>query len=168
MSNRGSQNSLKRSKWDRTFLAVGVGVALLIVAVLVALTFSGFLVRLLQGENHPLPTPAITPIVNGNLTVNAASYEYYNFSASALVEPAVQGTFNVSNGENIRVYIMSAANFAEWQNTRNANACYNSGEVSSGIISVDLPSTGDYVLVYDNTFSETAKNVTTQVDAAHF
>ena len=97
------------------------------------------------------------------------SYVNYNFSASSLVKPAVQGKFNVTSGETIRVFIMDYANFTQWHNAGgNANVVYDSGEVNNGDINVNVPSTGDYVLVYDNTFSGTPKNVTTHVEAAHF
>jgi hypothetical protein len=65
---------------------------------------------------HPVSTPAVEVIVDGNLTVNSGSYMYYNFTVfSQHVEPAVQGTFTVSGiDQKIRVYIMNSANFTNW------------------------------------------------------
>lgn len=167
MSNQPLNNRVE-SRPDRTNLAIVVLAILVIVVILVALTFSGFIPRLIQSGNLPASTPAITIIVDQNLTVKPESYVSYDFTAAALVNPAVQGTFNVTSGGTIRVLIMNAANFTEWHTAQNAITIYDSGEVNSGNFNVNVPSTEDYVLVYDNTFSDTPKNVTTQVDAAHF
>jgi hypothetical protein len=137
-----------------------LAIAVIIVAV-AAIVLAAFV---MLNEIHPVSTPKIEIIVNGNLTVNSGSYVYYNFTVfSEHVEPSVQGKFTVSGSDQkIRVYIMDSANFTDWKDTRNASTYYDSGESNSGNITATLP-VGNYDLVYDNNFSATSKNVTTQV-----
>jgi hypothetical protein len=159
MSSQTSDSQSNRHKADKMLLAIAV-IIVVITATVLAISF-------MQSEIHPYPTPALEIIVNGNLTVNASSYEYYDFTVSIHISPTVQGTFTVSSGEKIRVYIMDSANFTDWQNKRPARMYYDSGESSSGNVTATLPSGGNYVLVYDNTFSATSKKVTTQVYGWH-
>jgi hypothetical protein len=142
----------------KTALALTLIVIILVLAITVLTAF------VMLNKIHPASTPKIEIIVDGNLTVNSGSYMYYNFTVfSEHLEPTVQGTFTVSgNDQRIRVYIMDSANFTDWQDTRNASKYYDSGESNSGNITATLP-VGNYELVYDNTFSGTSKNVTTQV-----
>lgn len=98
-------------------------------------------------------TPPIWQIVNGNITVNAGSYNDYSFtipSDSSYSE--VQGTFTVSggSGNTITVYIMDSTNFANWQNGQTTSSYCNSTEAPSGTSNVNLNS-GTYFLVFDNT-----------------
>jgi hypothetical protein len=118
-------------------------------------------------EIHPVATPVVWDIVHGNLTINAGSYERYNFTVpSGASDVHVDGTFTVSggNGNTIKVYVMNNANFADWQKGSNVSMYYDSGELNSGNVAATLPSAGTYYLVYDNTFSAISKNVTTWVD----
>jgi hypothetical protein len=137
-----------------------LAIAVIIIAV-AAIVLAAFV---LLNEVHPVSTPIMEILVDGNVTVNSDSYVYYNFTVfSEHVSPTVQGTFTVSGiDQKIRVYIMDSASVTDWQDTRNASAYYDSGESSSGNITANLP-IGNYALVYDNTFSATSKNVTTQV-----
>jgi hypothetical protein len=145
---------------DKTLLAVAVAIALIVIAGLLAAFF-------IKNSINPVATPVVWDIADGNLTINAGSYECYNFTVpSGASDIKVDGTFAVSGGSGnvIKVYVMSDANFADWQNGRNVSMYYNSGEANSGVISATPPSAGTYYLVYDNTFSTISKNVTTQVD----
>jgi hypothetical protein len=156
MPSQISDSQSDRNKADKMLLAIAVIIVAIAAAVLTAFV--------MLNEIHPYSTPKIEIIVDGNLTVNSGSYVYYKFTVlSEHVAPTVQGTFTVSgNDQKIRVYIMDSANFADWQDTRNASTYYDSGESNSGNITATLP-VGNYDLVYDNNFSATSKNVTTQV-----
>lgn len=115
------------------------------------------------GQVHPVSTPFPITVVKGNITINSGSYVYYNFTLSTHVNPSVEGTFTVSGSDQkIRVYVMDCANFVDWQYARKASMYYDSGESSNGNVEANLP-LGNYYLVYDNTFSATSKNVTTEV-----
>ncbi len=139
------------------------------VAVVVVVAVVGLTIYLMQNQGHPLPTPALYDIVNGNITVNARSYQYYAFNLSndADLVPTVSGTFNVSEGETIRVYVMTTANFTLWQNQNPAQSYFDSGIVGNGTVEANLPMKGKYVLVYDNTFSATTKTVSTEVETGN-
>src|SRR3972149_6649673 len=158
MPSPNSPNSQSdRSKVNKILVALAVVTA--------AIVFVGALAVFLNQNNiRPFCTPYVGVIVDGNLTVNAGSYEYYNFTVpSGEPNSKVEGTFTVSGSNDIKVYVLDSANFADWQNGREANMYYDSGELSSGNVTAELPSSGTYFLVYDNTFSTTSKNVTTQV-----
>lgn len=165
-SQTSSTNQSNRRKANKTLLAVAVAIAVVVVA--------GLLAAFFMRENiHPLSTPIVMEIVNGNgnLTVDAGSYEHYNFTVpSSAPTTTVQGTFTVSggNGNTIKVYVMDGANFADWQNGLNASMYYDSGALSSGNVTATLPSAGTYYLVYDNRFSAVSKNVTTEMGFYYF
>jgi hypothetical protein len=137
---------------------------MIILAVIVAVLLTAFS---LQNTSHPKSTPLIVNIINGNVTLNAASYIYYNFSVPLEVSSVtIEGTFMVTddNGNGIRVYVMDMANFNNWQNGRNSSKYYDSGQLNTGNMTVSLLSSVTYLLVYDNTFTGTPKIVTTHVD----
>jgi hypothetical protein len=138
-------------------------------AVVIALAAVVVVVFLMQNQPHPYPTPVRPDIVNGDITVSAGSYEYINFSLSnsAYVYPTLDGTFNVSDGQSIRVYVMDKANFTAWQSQSAAQMYYDSGVVNNGHVAANLPKKGDFVLVYDNTFSSAPKTVNTEVRGAY-
>ncbi len=145
-------------------------VSIVVAVIVIILAVAGLMVFLSQNQLHPASTPLRYYIVNDNITVNAGSYTYYNFSLSnsANVYPTVTGTFSVSTEESmerplIRVCIMTYANFTAWQNHNPAGTIYDSAFVHNGDITVNLPMTGDYVLVYDNTFDSISKTVNTTV-----
>jgi hypothetical protein len=147
---------------NKTWRAVAFAATVIIIAGLIA-------VFLMQNEIHPLSTPIVQEIVNENVTVNASSYAYYNFTVpSAASTIQVNGNFTVAGGNDIKVYIMDESNFKNWQNGQNPSTYYNSGELTAGNFTVTLPSSGTYYLVYDNTFSlNMQKNVDTQASFAY-
>ena len=141
-----------------------------VAAVVIILVVIGFMIFLTQNQLHPASTPRRYYLVNDNITVEAGSYKYYNFSLSnsANVYPTVTGTFSVSSEDSmerplIRVFVMTYANFTAWQNDKTSDTIYDSAFVHNGNITADLPMTGDYVLVYDNTFDSNSKIVNTTV-----
>jgi hypothetical protein len=139
-------------------LIAGAATIIVIIGIVVAVAFftHGFL--------HPASTPILQYIVNGNITVNASSYVSYNFTVPSTA--TVDGFFTVSGDINstIKVYVMDGANLAGWQKGQTASMYYDSGAVNAANVTATLPQSGTYYLVYDNTFSSAAKNVTTQID----
>jgi hypothetical protein len=100
-------------------------------------------------------TPPIYHVIDGEVTVNASSFQVYAFTVPSNSETVyIQGTFSVSNGsaKAIRVYIMDKANFTQWQNSSQAIPLFDSGQLSSGDITVTSNSHGTFFLVLDNTF----------------
>jgi len=145
-------------------------VSLVVAIVVIIMAVAGLMIFLTQNQLHPSPTPLRSYIVNDNITVNAGSFTYYNFSISnsANVYPTVAGTFTASSEESmerplIRVCVMTYANFTDWQNHNSAGTIYDSAFVHNGTISADLPMKGNYVIVYDNTFDSISKIVNTAV-----
>jgi hypothetical protein len=149
-------------------IAVAVAVGVILVAVIL-------LAALYLHNPKPASTPVVSSIVDATFTVDSGSYTYYNFTVysgptNAAIPDTVQGTFNVSNGQEntIRVYIMDGANFEDWKNGFDSNKYYDSGESSDGSVTATLSSSGTYYLVFDNTYSAISKSVTTQVSYAHW
>ena len=152
-----ADNQLNRHKANKVLIAIAVAI-IAVIGVVAAVAF------FTHGFFHPASTPIVQYIVNGNITVNASSYVSYNFTVPATA--TVDGTFTVSgeNNSTIKVYVMDGANLAEWQKGQTASRYYDSGGVNAANVTATLPQSGTYYLVYDNTFSSTAKNVTTQMD----
>src|SRR2546428_64248 len=76
----------------------------------------------------------------------------------------VNGTFTASGGggNDIEVFVMDQTNYVNWSNGHQANAYYDSGQVTTGTVSAYLPGGGTYYLVYSNAFSSvSSKNVQT-------
>ncbi len=148
-----------RHEANRTLLAVPV----VMIAIVTAISLAAYF---MESSIHAASTPMVREIVNGTFTVSAGSYEYYSFDVpSGASKTTVQGTFTVSGGgENeINLYVMDSANFANWQNGRNASWYYDSGELSTGTVTATLPSDGNYDLIFDNTFSAGSKIVNAEV-----
>ncbi len=136
-----------------------IGIVILIVFVAAVTVF-----LVLSKPQKPYPTPHSIEIVNDNLTINGGAYQHFNFSLSnsATVNPTIDGTFNVSDGQSIRVYVMDKANFVLWQNQKSADTFYDSGVINNDQIRANLPN-DDYVLVFDNTFASSSKTINTNV-----
>lgn len=147
-------------------VAVGIAVLLLvIIAVVVAVSLMN------SNGGSIIPTTHTTNVVNGLVTVNAGSYEDYTFTVpSGASNIQVTGSFTASggSGNDIKVYIFDQSDFVNWENGHTANTYYQSGQTTTGTISATLPSSGTYVLVYDNTFSIISqKNVNTEVNLSY-
>lgn len=111
-------------------------------------------------------------IVNGLISVPAGSHEDYAFTAppsSTVI--SVTGSFTASggSGNDIVVLVMDQTNFVNWENGHQASAYYNSGQLTTGTISAELPSSGTYYLVYSNTFSVfSSKTVQTTANLLYY
>ena len=142
--------------------ARNIAVVIIVVTLLPAGLYA--LMRILTP--HPIGLPIMQNAVKGVITVNATSYKVYPFSIpSSATASRAEGDFAVTgdNGDGIRVYIMNATEFVDWQNGQAFSTYYSSGEATDGDIVADPPIGGTYYLVYDNTFSATVKTVDTTV-----
>jgi hypothetical protein len=122
--------------------------------------------------NFIIGTPPIYQIVDGEVTMNASSFQVYAFTVPSDSQTAyIHGTFAVSNGgvEVIRVYIIDKTNFTQWQNSSQATPLFDSGQLNSGNICTKLSSHGTFFLVLDNTFDTTSiKHVKVHAYFAYF
>jgi hypothetical protein len=153
-------------------IAIGIVVGVLLIIIVVAALSS--LISLNSGGGgiaNILPTTQTVNIVNGLVTVNANSYEYYTFTIpSGASNIQVSGSFTASggSGNDIKVFVTDQTDFVNWENGHSSQAYYQSGQETTGTISVTLPTSGTYVLVYDNTFSIISqKNVNTEADVSY-
>jgi len=97
----------------------------------------------------------ILSISNGTIQVNPHSYTFYHFAAPDRSSNAhVNGIFALQgNGSNIRVYLLDEENFVNWKSSHQFTTYYGSGQQTTGVIDVNVPSGKTLYLVYDNTLS---------------
>ena len=112
--------------------------------------------HLLTSTNTTTQTPPTLSIFYGSESVQVQSWLAKNFSYTASNIPVITGHFSASGGgsdNNIRILVLTIANFTQFKRTGTVNAYYSSGAVSSGTLNVNLPSgNGEYTFVIDNTF----------------
>lgn len=125
-----------------------VVIAVVVVAVIGSILAIGFFNGL---SNTKLPQSL--NIVRATISVPAGHYYYYSFSMTSSLDSnvAVNGTFSASGGM-IQTYVFNQTNYNIWQGNPNGGySYYNSGQVSSGTISANLPNgKGLYYLVFSN------------------
>lgn len=120
---------------------------------------AAILVFFINGLTTPLPTAIPQDIVSGNITVKSSSYEYYNFTVPPNDNAQIYGNFSVNNASTIEVFILDEANFARYQSKQTPNTIYSSGEQTAANVTATLRVQGTYYIVFDNSFSSSAKNV---------
>jgi len=104
----------------------------------------------------------MTPIVNGNVTINARTCLDYQFNVPANVTNAwVWGTFTAhgGTGNDIKVYIFDKTNLNYYNAGQKFNALYQSGQTTNATIRANIVCSGNYYLVLDNEFSVSQKTV---------
>jgi hypothetical protein len=110
-----------------------------------------------SSPNAEPPQPkTYTESVDSAFTVPRLHYKASRFVIPSDAKDAfVQGHFTASGGahNDIEVWIMNADGFVNWQNGHPPTPLYNSGKVTQGTISLSLPETGTYVIVFNNQFS---------------
>lgn len=96
-----------------------------------------------------------TTIDKPDLTVG--SYNYFKLEVpTGAASVHLDGNFTASGGtgNDIEAYVLPESDFVNWQNHHAAKAFYNSGKVTVGKFSINLPAdAGIYYLVFDNRFS---------------
>lgn len=111
-------------------------------------------------------------IINGVITVGPRrNYDHYAFIVPAGASGArIQGSFIASggSGNGVEVMVLDSTNYAYWVGGHIANTYYNSGQVTTGTISVSLPAGEEYYLVYTNQiYGLSSTNVTTSVNLTY-
>ena len=104
-------------------------------------------------------------IVNTAFTVKAGDAKYWNFHVGGDGANVV-GRFRAEggSGNDIKCLILDADSFENWRNGHRVKTYYNSDKITVANINVNLPQ-GEYVLVFDNTYSVlTNKAVTANVE----
>lgn len=106
-----------------------------------------------------------TVIVNTAFTVKAGDAKYWNFRVGSEGVNVV-GRFRAEGGggNDIKCLILDADSFENWRNGHSVRTFYNSDKITVANINVRLAE-GDYVLIFDNTYSVlTNKAVTANVE----
>lgn len=104
-------------------------------------------------------------IVNTAFTVKAADAKYWTFRVGSDGVNVV-GRFRAEggSGNDIKCLILDADSFENWRNGHRVKTYYNSEKITVANININLPQ-GEYVLVFDNTFSGLSnKAVTANVE----
>lgn len=92
-------------------------------------------------------------IVNTAFTVKAGDAKYWTFRVGSDGANVV-GRFRAEggSGNDIKCLILDADAFENWRNGHRVRTYYNSERITVANINVNLPE-GEYVIVFDNTFS---------------
>lgn len=104
-------------------------------------------------------------IVNTAFTVKAGDAKYWTFRVGSDGANVV-GRFRAEggSGNDIKCLILDADSFENWRNGHKVRTYYNSEKITVANININLPQ-GEYVLVFDNTFSGLSnKAVTANVE----
>jgi hypothetical protein len=104
-------------------------------------------------------------IVNTAFTVKAADAKYWTFRVGSDGANVV-GRFRAEggSGNDIKCLILDADSFENWLNGHTVKTYYSSEKITVANININLPP-GEYVLVFDNTFSGLSnKAVTANVE----
>jgi hypothetical protein len=116
----------------------------------------------LSGAANPLGRAVI---VNTAFTVKAGDAKYWSFQIGSS-GANVLGRFRAEggSGNDIKCLILDADSFENWRNGHRVRTYYNSEKITVANINVNLPE-GDYLIVFDNTFSGLSnKAVTANVE----
>lgn len=108
-------------------------------------------------------------LVDGVITVYAGDYYDVPFSVDidTMHDVTVSGSFAASggSGNDVEVYVMNASDYANWVNGHSSSALYSSGRITAADLNIPITASGNYHLVYSNTFSWiSTKTVNTSVD----
>lgn len=117
-----------------------------------------------------IPHPVAQKLLNGNLDVQAGSYQYVNFSVPAdAIRAKVTGSFHAFGGagNDIQVVIATPSEFENWINGHQAQVYYSTDKTTNGTIDRQLPP-GDYMLAFNNRFSALSrKEVTGEITLSY-
>lgn len=106
-------------------------------------------------------------IVDSVIPVGSGAYVSYQFSVPS--QASISGDFTAfgGSGNDIIVIILDETSYINWINRHQVQTYYNSGQMTTGSITTNVPA-GKYYLIYSNTFSTfTNKNVKTKVSVSY-
>jgi hypothetical protein len=103
-----------------------------------------------------------------NLGIGPGQGIFHKFSVpKGTTEAILRGTFQAFGGEgnDIMAFVMSETDYLNWRNNHDAQAYYQSGQVTAGQINIVLSPIGTYFLVFSNSFSDvSSKTLSAQVN----
>ena len=110
-------------------------------------------------------------IVTDLVTVDAGSFEYFEFKVSEeIVNAEVRGSF-FSTGSNfdndVVVSVVPETALQSINDDKGFPAYYFSGKTASGNIKAELPEQGTMYVIVDNRFSDTPKVVDVNIELAY-
>jgi hypothetical protein len=116
-----------------------------------------------------VPAPDTRNLINGVITIGAGEYYDIKFEVDTgtMRGTGVTGAFKASggSGNDIEVSILNDAVFGKWITGHNEPTLYYSGKSTSSNISVAISNSGNYHLIFDNSFSLiSSKEVNAKVD----
>ncbi|SRR5258708_5350877 len=162
----GPQAVAKKSG-GRTLKMIGIGVLLLILAVMLLSKFATSV------DNQPGKQVALTPmssmLFTGQTVVKANGYVTKKFT----VEPGMQdfhvvGQFNASGGtgNDIQAVLVDEDQFQNWVNGHKTKVFYSTEKITTDKLDVGPLAPGTYILAFSNTFSAfTDKYVFAEIEA---
>jgi zinc-ribbon domain len=140
--------------------------ALLIALFLIVAAFNGRRTSMVSNRNASAVDQLVKQkhtltIDKPDLTVGSTGYNFFKLEVpDGATSVHLEGNFTASGGtgNDVEVYVLPENDFVNWQNRHQAKTYYNSGKVTVGNFSVNLPSdAGTYYLVLDNRFSLLSK-----------
>ena len=101
--------------------------------------------------------PQTRSLVNGLITVGSGQYYDCSFSVNtnSMQNVSVTGSFTASggSGNDTQVLVIDDMALTNWKNGHQANVYFDSGKMTTGNINANIPSSGQYHLIFSNTFS---------------
>src|SRR2546426_11571730 len=121
-------------------------IAIVMIAVVVDAVIGGILLFGAFNTLSSTTTQRSLNIINGLITVQPGQYNGYTLTIpSGASSVVVNGTFTSGgSGNDIEVLVMDQTNYVNWSNSHQANAYYDSGQVTTDTISANLPGGGTY------------------------
>lgn len=114
-------------------------------------------------------TPKSLNLIDGVITVQPGAYYHIPFTVDleTMAEIRVEGRFQASggSGNDIKTFILDDVSYLNWVNGHPVTPMYYSGQITIADINIDITTSGDYHLVFENKFSIfSSKNVSARVD----
>jgi hypothetical protein len=136
--------------------------------ILVAATFTMSSCAQSVAAQAKQPVLETSNLVNGTISVKAASYNECIFSVTAAMKDVcLTGSFTASGGtdNDIIVQVLDDTSFVNWTNGHAVTPLYSTGQLRTSSVNVLITIPGTYHLVFSNKFSASAtKQVAAQVD----
>ncbi len=112
--------------------------------------------------------PKSLNLIDGVITVEPGTYWGIKFAVDleTMEEIRVEGRFQASggSGNDIKTYILDDASYLNWVNGHPVTPMYYSGQITIADINIDITTSGDYYLIFENKFSIfSTKSVTAKV-----
>jgi hypothetical protein len=123
----------------------------------------------LHAADEPQVTWKSAPVFRGSVNVQAAASTRYEIRVDkkSMKSPRLVGRVTASGGKgnDVIVLVLTEADYVNWRNNRPTRPLYESGQVKLADLSVALPASGIYYVVFSNLFSGmTPKTISGKLD----